>query len=93
MKTAAKLLLFLFVTFLSMPTIVGVIEKSCDTSVFYTMTEEEETHKDLKVVFSDLHHYELPDISASASSLIISENLSRHGNVAAAIFIPPPELV
>jgi tetrahydromethanopterin S-methyltransferase subunit B len=81
-----------FLAFLSTPTVVGMIEKSCDTSIFYTMSEEEETHKELKVVVESLH-YSFIDISARVSSLIISENLSKHDNISAAIFIPPPDLI
>ncbi|HEX8561493.1 MAG TPA: hypothetical protein VF676_00810 [Flavobacterium sp.] len=82
----------MFMIFLSTPTIVSLIEKSCDTSVFYSMTEEELTHKEIKAELR-IHEYHFVDLSGRTSSLILSENLSRHDNVCAAIFIPPPEQV
>jgi hypothetical protein len=93
MKFSATIFLFFFITFLSTPTIVSLIEKNCNTSIFYTMSEEEETHKELKVVFTTIPAYDYHIIPASKSSLIISENLSRHDNISSAIFIPPPDRV
>ena len=93
MKFCVNLLLFVFLTFLSTPTIVSVIEKNCDTTAFFTMTEEE-CHKEIKLaVVAVAHSYDLMDISAISSSLIISENLLRHDHISAAIFIPPPDQV
>jgi hypothetical protein len=51
MKLAVNILLIVFVTFLSTPTIVSVIKKSTDTSYFYSMSEEELTHKEVKAEF------------------------------------------
>ncbi|HEY0047310.1 MAG TPA: hypothetical protein VGB44_11420 [Flavobacterium sp.] len=92
MNIAVRLLLFVFITFLSTPTIVSLIEKSCDTTVFYTMTEEEQVHKEIKLVF-ELNHYELVFYPDRLSSEINSECFSKHDNISSAIFIPPPEQV
>jgi len=93
MKLAVNILLFVFITFLSTPTIVSMIEKTCDTSCFYSMSEEELTHKEIKAEF----RFETPTAAGyfpgKSSGLILSENLSRHDNIASAIFIPPPEQV
>ena len=92
MKLAAKLLLILFIAFLSMPTIVSLIEKSTNTSYFYSMSEEEQVHKGVKVILK----FEPASVliaSTTTSSLIHSENLSKHDNIASTIFIPPPEQV
>ncbi len=93
MKFSASLLLLLFVTFLVTPTVVSFVEKDCDTSIFYTMTEEEETHKDLKVVFSHDNHHDGIVLPSKSNGKILFENLSRHDNASAVIFSPPPELV
>jgi hypothetical protein len=93
MKLAVKLTLLMFVIFLSTPTIVGMIEKSCDTSIFFSMTEEELSHKEIKAELKFSPSHEFIEISAFSSSLILSENLSKHDNVCASIFIPPPDLV
>lgn len=92
MKLAVNILLIIFVTFLSTPTIVSVIKKSTDTSYFYSMSEEELTHKEVKAEFKfetlSLVFFPLP-----SSRVISSENLLKHNNIASSIFIPPPEQV
>ena len=95
MKFVARLLLVLFVAFLSAPTIVKLIEKNTDISLFYSFSEEE-LHKDYKEIKADLsHEYEFVfvNLSNTTSTKIISENLSSHDNVSEEIFSPPPELV
>ena len=93
MKIMAQLLLFVFITFLATPTIVSVIKKSADTSLFYSFSEEEKSHKEIKAIF----HFEVLNtpvlVSDLNSSLIHSENLSKHDKITSKIFIPPPEQV
>ena len=93
MKITAQILLFVFITFLATPTIVSVIKKSADMSVFYSFSEEEKAQKEIKAIFnSDLEN--VPNnLSQLNSSLIRSENLSKHDKIASKIFIPPPEQV
>lgn len=85
--------MFVFITFLATPTIVSVIKKSADMSVFYSFSEEEKAQKEIKAIFnSDLEN--VPNnLSQLNSSLIRSENLSKHDKIASKIFIPPPEQV
>ena len=94
MKFLARLLLVFFISFLATPTIVSVIKKNTDISLFYSFNEEE-LHKDFKELKADLsHNYEFTfvNLSSTTSSKIISENLSRHDNVSGKIFSPPPDL-
>lgn len=93
MKFAVKLLLIVFITFLSTPTIVSLIEKSTDTSYFYSFSEEEHSHKEIKAEFKFDFTYEVIQSFEISSSLIHSENLSKHDNIASAIFIPPPDRI
>jgi len=93
MKIAVKLLLIIFIAFLSTPTIVSLIEQSTDTSYFYSASEEEQAHKEVKVQFKFDTTYELINLSGLKSSLILSENLSKHDKISSSIFIPPPEQV
>ena len=93
MKLAAKLLLILFITFLSTPTIVSLIEKKTNTSYFYSLSEEEQIHKEVKAELKLEPAYTLITFPSTTSSLIHSENLSKHDNIASTIFIPPPEQV
>lgn len=93
MKIIASLFLFLFLAFLSTPAIVTVIEKSCDTSMFFSLSEEEHhTHKEIKnfVYDNNSSYIGFNDGKINKSSLIHSENLSKHDNVSASIFSPPP---
>jgi hypothetical protein len=93
MKITAQILLFVFITFLVTPTIVSVIKKSADISVFYSFSEEEHSHKEIKAVFNS-NLVNLPNnLSQLNSSLIHFENLSKHDKIASTIFIPPPEQV
>lgn len=94
MKVIARLLLFLFLTFLSTPTIVRMIEKSCDTSLIFSLSEEEHAKKDFKVFdyYSSLENVNLLCID-NKSSLILSENLSKHDKIISSVFSPPPDLV
>jgi hypothetical protein len=95
MKQLSRLILLLFVTFLSTPTIVTLIEKQTDVSVFYNFSEEE-IHKNLKEIKASLNedtHLVFFDWSQQKNSEITFENLSKHDNVFSAIFSPPPELI
>jgi hypothetical protein len=93
MKIVAQILLFVFITFLVTPTVISVIKKSADTSVFYSFSEEEKAHKEIKAIF-DFDYTNAPlNLSQLNSSLIHSENLSRHDKITSKIFIPPPDQV
>ncbi len=92
MKIAVKLTLFLFLVFLSTPTIVSVIEKSCDTSVFFSMSEEELSHKEVK---AELHSEIISPflIALCEMSPILDGQSLIHDTVSFKIVIPPPETV
>lgn len=90
MKLAVNILLIVFVTFLSTPTIVSVIKKSTDTSYFYSMSEEELTHKEVKAEFK-FETVNLVFFPPQFSRVISSENLLKHNKIASSIFIPPPD--
>lgn len=93
MKVIAPILLFLFITFLITPTIVSVITKSADVSVFYSFSEEEKAHKEIKAIFNSDEVTALINLSRLDSLIIHSENLSKHDKISSKIFIPPPEQV
>ena len=95
MKLIARFILFIFVAFLSTPTIVTLIEKNTDISMFYNFAEEE-NHKDIKEIKADLNlgfDYPFIELNSIRDSKIINKNLLRHDNIAEEIFIPPPELI
>jgi len=93
MKFTAGIVMLIFVFFLSTPTIVSLIERSTDTSVFFSMTEEEISHKEIKADYVSIDSYSFINLSGLTSGLIHSENLSKHDNVFSSIFIPPPETI
>jgi hypothetical protein len=70
-----------------------VIKKSADISVFYSFSEEEKTHKEIKAVFNSDVVIAPVNLSQLDSDLIQSENLSKHDKISSKIFIPPPEQV
>ena len=94
MRLMAGMILVIFVAFLSTPTVVTLIKKSANISMFYSFAEEE-IHKDLKEVKALKQHFDYPftETKLHTDSKIVSENLSKHDNVAEEIFSPPPELV
>lgn len=93
MKIVAHIVLFIYVTFLLTPTIIRVIEKSTDTAVSYNFFEEEQSQKEFKAIFCSEIAFETFHLSELTSSLILSENLSKHEVIASSIFITPPEQV
>jgi len=93
MKIIAQILLFFFMSFLITPTIVSLIKKSADMSVFYSFSEEEKAHKEIKAVFIYDIVIDPVNLSQLDSGIIHSENLSKHDKIFSKIFIPPPEQV
>ena len=95
MKYLAGIVLLLFITFLSTPTIVTLIEKQMDISFFYSFSEEE-IHKEVKEIKANFNEeicFVLLDWNQQKKANITFENLSRHDNVFATIISLPPELV
>lgn len=93
MKIISKIFLILFIAFLITPTIITVIQKSADISVFYTVSEEEHVHKEIKTFFYLENPAEISAPSKLSSGVILSENLSKHDKITSSIFIPPPNEV
>lgn len=95
MKIVVYIVIFLFMSFLSLPTIVGFLDNDdTDVSMVYSMSEEEEVHKSFnlkeaiktsKQVFS--FRFQMP-----ISKKIVSENHIQYDTVLEEIFSPPPEV-
>lgn len=90
MKIIAKIFLILFSTFLTTPTIITVIEKSSDRSVFFNMSEEEHFYKEIIAPVSLEHFLHVHTSSEASSKIILSEKFSKHDKITASMFIPPP---
>ncbi|WP_158729449.1 MULTISPECIES: hypothetical protein [unclassified Flavobacterium] len=96
MKVFARffLFLFLFLAFLAAPTIVIIIKKSCDISVFFDFAEEEEdSQKEIKnFVYQELVNIDLINVSFEEIEFLFSNKIAKHDNVISFIFAPPPNL-
>jgi len=95
MKFLAKIILFLFVTFLSTPTIVSLIEDMTDSTILFDFAEEETIKKsnEIKADLKHSYYFSFFKTALNNSLIIISENLSKHDNVTEEIFSPPPEII
>lgn len=95
MKVLVKIVLLLFITFLAAPTIISLVKSDADTSVVYSLTEEE-VQKEIKEIPATLDGiFQTPVFSATKLTTvkIPVANLQKHNNVAEEIFLPPPELL
>ena len=93
MKLISKIFLVIFFAFLVTPAVVTVIEKTADISIFYSISEEEHALKEIKTFFYLEHFSEVIVVAESTSSVILSENLSKHDKIISSIFIPPPNQI
>lgn len=93
MKVLARILLFIFIAFLSTPTIVQAIKKSNSATMSISLSEEE-VHKELKSIVHPaiLEHGVLVALYIEKKT-IISENIVKLDNISPSIFAPPPNLV
>nr|WP_294780532.1 hypothetical protein [uncultured Flavobacterium sp.] len=92
MKFVARILLFIFVAFLSTPTIVQALKKGNNAAVSFSITEEE-VHKELKNVMhpSILEHEVILPVYIQKKT-IVSENIVKLDNISPSIFAPPPNI-
>ena len=94
MKLIARILLFIFIAFLSTPTIVTVMKKSNSTSLSFSFSEEEHSHKELKAaVYPAIFQHEIMMPVYIQKKTIVSENIVKLDNISPSIFAPPPNLV
>lgn len=96
MKLLANIVLFLFIIFLSTPTIVGMVDDQVDTSYFYSTCEEEENHAPFNEIKSvQINNFSLLNysrIKLSKLNVPMEHDLS-FANLAHQIFSPPPEFI
>lgn len=94
MKILVSIILFIFITFLSLPTIIGVLNSDVDLSTVYSMSEEEEFHKSINIKEAIKTKKEVFMIfyKLKTSKNIIFENHIQYDDVLKEIFSPPPEV-
>lgn len=95
MKLLVNIFLFIFITFLSTPTLIGMVDDEADTSYFYNMCEEEENHAPFNEIKSvPITNYSFFNFSShklERLNVLVEHNLS-FANLAHQIFSPPPNL-
>lgn len=93
MKLVARILLFIFIAFLSTPTVVTLMKKCNNTSVSFSFSEEEHSHKELKAtVHPAILQHEVLLSAYIEKRTIVSENIAKLDNISQSIFAPPPNL-
>ncbi|RAR47408.1 hypothetical protein [Flavobacterium lacus] len=96
MKTVVYTVIFLFISFLSLPTVVGLLDKDdIDLSVVYNLSEEEEVHKvfNLKDAIKTSKQIFSIGFQMPTSKKIVSENHIQYDSILEEIFSPPPDLL
>jgi len=94
-KTVSYFFLILFTLFIAAPTVISVVEKSIDTSVFYSVNEEEnkvnETLKIFEVKLSDAEKFGISifDLEKEKSDNSYSKNYTPNDLECDS---PPPKL-
>lgn len=95
MKMIVSIVLFFFLSFLSLPTIAFVIQNdNTDVSFVYTISEEEEVHKTIhfKVCFkSNKENDSLDNHQLPFQNMIFKKSLP-YDSVLEEIYSPPPEI-
>lgn len=94
MKISVTIVLFIFLSFLSLPTIIGVLNSDTDISMVYSMSEEEESHKTISIKEAIKTKKEVFFIcyELTPTKKIVSENHIQHDDVLEEIFSPPPNV-
>ncbi|ESU26591.1 hypothetical protein FLJC2902T_25640 [Flavobacterium limnosediminis JC2902] len=87
-----NIVLFLFIAFLATPTVVGMLKSDTDTSMFYSLSEEEiqKEVKEIPLSIAEVIHLETFYFSRKATAINF-QNEQKHDNVSEEIFSPPPE--
>ncbi|MBD3581413.1 hypothetical protein [Flavobacterium selenitireducens] len=93
MRAIVRLVLLLFVIFLSTPTIIGMIKKSCDTTCVYNMSEEEWSAKEIKAELKCDYASHIPISIEEMSAPVKGGATDLVDSFSARILIPPPEQV
>jgi hypothetical protein len=93
MKIIVKFLIVFFLTFLSSPTILSLVEKKVTIEFSYDNTESDESQKELNTdfIFTFLS-YNVFNIK-NKSTTILFKNFNKHDTVSKKIVIPPPDTI
>ena len=86
--------LFLFTVLISGPTIILMVDDSIDTSIFYSITEEEEKgHESVKKIdlkFSDFNQFDI-EFNTKSKSQSLVYTCKKYSKPHLNLLSPPPE--
>jgi hypothetical protein len=94
MKLIARILLFIFIAFLSTPIIVEALKKGNNATITISFSEEEQGHKEIKAaIYPVILENEVLNPVCIEKKTIISENVVKLDNISPSIFAPPPNFI
>jgi hypothetical protein len=94
MRITVSVVLFLFLSFIAMPTIMGCFNDDSDMSLVFSMSEEEESHKNISIkeaLKSTKLVISFQFIPKKNKNLIF-KNQVQYDSILDEIFSPPPEI-
>jgi hypothetical protein len=92
MKFLSKIVILIFLVFLSTPTLISMIEKEVDVSMFYSFAEEE-LQKEIKAEVLYYSEIDNNSLIIFESKVLYFHNNSELPTVFREIFSPPPNFV
>jgi hypothetical protein len=92
MKLAVGFLLVLFITYLSTPSIVSIIDSGIDLTIDFGSIDEDESDI-LKITLKSFPFVFFSGETATYGTNIYFRNVLKHSFLSDSIFIPPPEQV
>ena len=92
MKLAVGFLLVLFITYLSTPSILSLIESTNDVTVYCTSIDDDQSDI-LKINLKSVPFLIFSAVDSKSCSEIYFRSILKHSSLSDSIFIPPPEQV
>ena len=96
MKYLCKIIVYLFILFLSTPTIISFVEDDIDTSSFYNLSEEEHICTAFTEIKTIPASYSIPliiDFEGSQKAKFSVFNETKINSIKPKVFLQPPELL
>lgn len=92
MKILAKIVLIIFITFLSGPTIVSLIKESDDSLCCYDSSEEEQGADEIQAVIDNHIDCQFLKFKIVIENNMPVASLFFYKNIPSVIIIPPPDI-
>lgn len=95
MEYLCKIITYVFILFLSTPTIISFVEGDVDTSSFYNLSEEEHTNNAFSEIKTIPANYSIPliiDFEGFQKVKFSVFNETKINSIKPNVFLQPPEL-